>query len=190
MYPLDGMRVADVGCGSGGWLLEFLKWGADPGDLAGIDLMPERLDCARRKLPMADLHAGNAAALPWESNSFDLVSQFVVFTSILDAGLKRAVANEMLRVLKPGGAILWLDFRVDNPRNAHVKGIQKKEVRELFPDCEVTLEPVLLAPPLTRLLASRAWVVAEVLHALPLLRTHYAGLIQKPARPSLIKPSV
>lgn len=180
MFPLDEMRVADIGCGSGSWLLEFLQWGADPRDVAGIDLMPERLERARRKLPLADLRQGNAAALPWESESFDLVSQFVVFTSILEGGLKKAVATEMLRVLKPGGAILWVDFRVNNPRNASVRGIQKKEVRELFPDCNVTLEPVLLAPPLTRFLAPRAWVVAEMLNALPLLRTHYAGLIRKP----------
>jgi ubiquinone/menaquinone biosynthesis C-methylase UbiE len=101
MFPLENMRVADIGCGSGSWLLEFIQWGASPDLAAGIDLMPDRLERARRKLPQVDLRLGNAAALPWDSGTFDLLSQFVVFTSILEDGLKKAAAQEMLRVLKP-----------------------------------------------------------------------------------------
>lgn len=181
MFPLDGKRVADIGCGVGTWLLEFIQWGADPDMVAGIDLMPDRLERARRRLPLADLHLGNAAELPWASGSFDLLSQILVFTNMFDPNLKRAVAQEMLRVLKPGGAVLWLDLRVNNPRNPQVRGLKKHEVRELFPDCAVTLEPVLLAPPLARLVTPKAWVAAELLNAFPLLRTHYVGLIRKPA---------
>ena len=38
LYPLDDLRVADIGCGNGTWLLEFAQWGARPRNLAGIDL--------------------------------------------------------------------------------------------------------------------------------------------------------
>jgi len=93
--------------------------------------------------------------------------------------LKRAVASEMLRVLKPGGVILWFDFRVNNPSNAQVRGVSAREIRLLFEGCEVQLAPVLLAPPLGRLIAGWSWPLAELLHCLPLLRTHYAGLIRK-----------
>jgi ubiquinone/menaquinone biosynthesis C-methylase UbiE len=142
--------------------------------------MPDRLERAKRRLPLADLHLGNAAQLPWASESFDLLSQILVFTNMFDPGLKRAVAQEMLRVLKPRGAVLWLDLRVNNPNNPQIRGLKKREVRELFPDCEVMLEPVLLAPPLARFVAPKAWFAAEILNAIPLLRTHYAGLIRKP----------
>src|ERR1700681_993182 len=100
--------------------------------LAGIDLMPDRLDRARHKIPQADLRLGNASELPWPAESFDLLSQSLVFTSILDAGLKHAVAKEMLRVLKPGGSIVWFDFRVSNPTNPEVKGLRRSEIRSLF----------------------------------------------------------
>jgi len=53
----------------------------------------------------------------------------------------------MLRVLKPGGAILWFDLRVDNPRNPQVKGLRKKEIASLFPGCDVDLTPTLLGAP-------------------------------------------
>ncbi len=179
LFSLEGCRVADIGCGTGAWLLEFMKWGADPSRLAGIDLMPERIEAARRKIPQADLRLGNASELPWPDRSFDLVSQFLVFMNIFDPVLKRAVASEMLRVLKPGGAILWFDLRVDNPNNPQARGLRRKEIRSLFPGCEVQLMPAVLAPPLSRLIAPRSILLGEILHVLPFLRTHYAGCIRK-----------
>jgi ubiquinone/menaquinone biosynthesis C-methylase UbiE len=179
LFPLHGLRVADVGCGDGTWLLDFIQWGADPAALCGIDLRAERVKSARRRIPQADLRIGSAAELPWPDGSFDLVSQFTVFTSILDPALKRAVAGEMVRILKPGGAVLWFDFRVDNPRNSQVRGVRAAEIRSLFPDCQVQLAHVLLAPPLGRFVAGWSWPLAELLTTLPFLRTHYAGLIRK-----------
>ena len=158
LFPLDGRRIADVGCGDGTWLLEFVQWGADPTALCGIDLSAGRIERARHRLPHADIRVGEASQLPWPDESFDVVSQFTVFTSILDPELKRAVASEMLRVLKPGGVILWFDFRVNNPSNAQVRGVSAREIRLLFEGCEVQLAPVLLAPPLGR--ADRGMVVA------------------------------
>ena len=181
MFPLNGRRIADIGCGVGTWLLEFVQWGADPASLAGIDLMPERLERARRRIPQADLHLGSADALPWADESFDLLSQFLVFTNMRDPALKRAVAAEMLRVLRPGGAILWFDLRVNNPQNPEVRGLRAAEIRSLFPDCDVQLRPSLLAPPVSRRIANWSWPLSEALSAIPLLCTHYAGLIKKKA---------
>jgi ubiquinone/menaquinone biosynthesis C-methylase UbiE len=180
LFPLNGRRIADIGCGFGGWLVEFIQWGANPQDLAGIDLMPDRLNDARRKVPHADLHVGSAADLPWPAESFDLVSQFLLFHNLLDPKLRRAVADEMLRILKPGGYILWFDLRVNNPRNPALRALRAREIRDLFPGCQIDLRSTLLAPPLARLLAAKAWPLAETLHSLPFLRTHYAGLIRKP----------
>ena len=179
LFPLHGRRVADIGCGVGTWLLEFVQWGADPTDVAGIDLMEDRLQSARKRIPQADLYTGSASELPWPDESFDLVSQFLVFTNMFDPALKRAVAGEMLRVLKPGGAVLWFDLRVDNPKNPEVRGLRRKEVESLFPGCDVHLRPALLAPPIARSIAGYSWSVGEALHALPFLCTHYAGVIRK-----------
>jgi ubiquinone/menaquinone biosynthesis C-methylase UbiE len=178
-FPLNGSRVADVGCGAGTWLLEFIQWGADPHNLAGIDLMPSRINEARQRIPHADLRVGQAAELPWPDKSCDLVTQFTVFSSMLEPAMKQAVAAEMLRVLKPGGVILWFDFRVNNPSNSSVRGIRAREIRELFAGCQIQLVPAILAPPLARLIADWSLPLAELLHAVPFLRTHYTGLIRK-----------
>ena len=180
LFPLTGRTVLDVGCGAGGWLLEFVQWGADPDSLSGIDLSPARVERARSRIPQADVRTGSGSQLPWPDASFDLVSQFTAFTSILESELKRSVAKEMLRVLRPGGSILWFDFRVNNPRNPNVRGIGASEIRSLFAGCKVDLLSSLLAPPAARLTAGWRLPVAEVLSVVPAFRTHYTGLIRKP----------
>ena len=182
LYPLNGRQIADIGCGDGTWMLEFVQWGAHPKSLSGIDLRSESVARARQRLPDADLHTGTASKLPWPDESFDLVSQFTVFTSLLNSELKQMIAQEMQRVLRPGGCVLWFDFRFDNPRNRNVRGIRAAEIHSLFKGCHVRLLPVLLAPPLTRMVAGWCWPLAELLHTLRPLRTHHAGLIwKKPA---------
>ena len=97
--------------------------------------------------------------------------------------VKVAVAAEMLRVLKPGGAVIWYDFAYDNPSNRTVKGIGAREIRSLFPACEVTLQRVTLAPPLARRLVPISWMAALLCEGLVVANTHYLGLIRKPAAP-------
>jgi SAM-dependent methyltransferase len=180
-FPLAEKRIADIGCRGANWLLEFVQWGAQPELLAGIDLDEAEIEKARRRLPAADLRAGNAAELPWPDHSFDLVTQFVVFTSILDDGMKRAIAREMIRITKPGGVILWYDFAVDNPRNRSVRGVKPREIESLFPRCQIDLRSATLAPPLVRVLAPRAWSLALLAEGLPFLRTHQIGTIRPEA---------
>src|SRR5580658_2704431 len=73
-FPIADASIADVGCGNGQWLLEFLQWGAVPANLHGIDLIAERIAYARERLPGADLRWGDAGHLPWRDGSFDLVT--------------------------------------------------------------------------------------------------------------------
>ncbi len=180
LQPKSARSVLDVGCGDGTWLMVFRQLGARK--LAGIELNDERCSRARRNVPEAELVCGSAHHLPWPDASFDIVSQFVMFTSILDWNLKQRIATEMLRVLKPSGVILWYDFRVNNPRNRQVRGIGKTEIDSLFPSCDIRLHSLILAPPLASIVVPRSPRLASVLERVPFLRTHYLGLIKPLAR--------
>jgi SAM-dependent methyltransferase len=183
LAPLSGRKILEVGCGQGYWLCDFVKWGATAENLTGIDLLPHRVAEAKARCPSGvQLEVGNGASLHFEDESFDIVLQATVFTSILDASVKTAVAAEMLRVLKPGGVILWYDFRFNNPRNADVRGVNRREIRTLFPGCQIRLERLTLAPPVARCLAPVSWLACELLEKVPWLRTHYLGAIRKPSR--------
>lgn len=89
------------------------------------------------------------------------------------------MAQEMLRVVKPNGAILWFDFFLNNPQNPGVRGIRLREIRTLFPNCAIALKRRMLAPPLTRLLAPYSLMLCQSLAALGVFDTHYLGLIEK-----------
>lgn len=178
LYPLDGRRVLDVGCGEGRWLLEFAQWGARAEDLYGIDLLEERIAEAKLKLPGSHLDWGEATCLPWPNQYFDLVTQFTVFTSILDFEVKRSIAAEMIRVTRPGGAILWYDFTFNNPKNKNVRGVGLDEMRRLFPGCRIVPHKITLAPPLARRLVPFSWTAALALENLRLFSTHCLALIQ------------
>lgn len=173
--PLSGKRVLEVGCGSGNWL-EMLEGAAS---LSGIELEPGRAARAAARFPGADIRTGDASRLPWDDASFDLVLQSTVFSSILEPGMRQAVASEMLRVLAPDGAVLWYDFFVDNPANPHVRGVRRREIAALFPGCRISLRRATLAPPLARRIVPVSWTLAALLESLRVLDTHYLGVIRR-----------
>jgi len=110
-----------------------------------------------------------------------LVCQHTVFTSILDPTIKQQIAAEMARVLRPGGAVLWYDFMYNNPRNPDVRGIKADEIRSLFLAFQLHLRRITLAPFIARRLPELLLpVLYPLLATIPLLRTHYLGLLVKP----------
>lgn len=173
--PAD-WRATEVGCGAGGNLLDLLRLGLLPAHLTGIELLPERLAAARAALPEGvRLLAGDASTADIAPASQDLVLQSTVFSSILDDALQQRLAEAMWRWLKPGGAVVWYDFTVDNPRNPDVRGVRLARVLELFPQGRVTARRVTLAPPLARALPA----AYGLLNLVPWLRTHRLVLIEK-----------
>lgn len=179
MTPLATRNILELGCGNGKWLREFIKWGASPARITGIDLLEEKITEARRLSPReARLSVGNAAEIDLPDHSQDIIVQVTMFSSILSAAMRVQVAGEMTRLLAPGGLILWYDFFRSNPRNADVIGITKGEMARLFAGCSLEAERVTLAPPLGRFLAPRSRMLFELAASVPLLRTHYLVVVR------------
>jgi hypothetical protein len=104
---------------------------------------------------------------------------FTVFTSILDPKMATNIAGEIARVLRPSAAILWYDFRFNNPFNHHVRGMTRKSISQLFPEFHFQLKPITLLPPLARRMGPMTHFFYPPLARLPFLRTHYLGLLTK-----------
>jgi len=100
---LDGSeRVADVGCGNGGYLAELARRG-HAGPVLGIDLSVGMLDAARRRAPAAVLAAGDAAALPLRDAASDLTLAMHMLHHLPQP---RAAIRELRRITRPGGQVL------------------------------------------------------------------------------------
>jgi len=178
--PLGQRRILDVGCGTGETLAGFKAWGARPDNLFGVDLLADRIRRAKENFPAMNFQEANAEALPFANGFFDLVTVFTVFTSILDPQMTRNLSRETNRVLRSGGAVVWYDFRMNNPMNPHVRGISRNDIRQLFPEFDARLVSITLMPPLARRCGSLTDLLYPCFAALPFLRSHYLGLLVKP----------
>lgn len=174
---LSNIRILDVGCGYGNMLRQFLQWEARPENLAGIELRPEPVEYALTLNPNLDIRCGSATTLPWSNDTFDMACQHTVYTSILDQGVKKEIASEMLRVLKPNGMILWYDFWL-NPTNPQTRGLTPSEIKSLFPNCTYQFHRITLAPPIARKLVPLSWGLGLFLEGLKIFNTHYLAAIR------------
>ena len=179
-HPLDmaEIKLLEIGCGGGQWLAEFQMFDLQVANLAGIEIDEKRANYAKKRIVGADIQSGNAVKLPWADDSFDIVFQSTVFTSVLDDKIKQQIADEMKRVCKTNGFILWYDFAFDSPNNKNVKGVKKCEIRKLFENWNCEIRTITLAPPIARRVVPFCWMLAEKLESFfPFLRSHLIAKI-------------
>lgn len=174
------VTMLEIGCGTGSNLLEFLRLGFQPHNIEGIELLEERVEIASRVLPAGMVRQGDAATAPLSHDSYDVVFQSVVFSSLLDDKFQEALAQRMWRLAKPGGGVLWYDFTFDNPRNRDVRGVPVRRLQELFPQAQMILKRVTLAPPIARLVCRIHPGLYPFLNSVPFLRSHVLAWLPKP----------
>jgi SAM-dependent methyltransferase len=94
----SGARVLDAGCGSGRQLQELVHYG----EVAGIELDPDAAAFAASR-GCGEVEVGRLEELPWESDTFDLITCLDVIEHTAD---DRRTLGELRRVCKPGGWLL------------------------------------------------------------------------------------
>ena len=108
MQAKDDARVLDAGCGGGANVAQWLKQ-CSKGHVTGMDYSEISVAEARKindaaiKAGRCDVVQGNAAALPFENEAFDIVSAFE--TVYFWPGLEACFA-EVNRVMKRGGTFM------------------------------------------------------------------------------------
>ncbi len=174
---LADLRLLDLGAGELFWTEKLIQMGLTPDNCIASDLLWWRLADGREQGRMIDAVTLSAAALPFGNDRFDLVSQLTMMTSVLDSNVRQMIAYEMKRVLKPGGYILWYDFRYDNPGNRNTRAIGLREMRHLFEGMDIRSETITLVPQLARKIGPALYPLLKFAAGLPILRTHYLAFI-------------
>lgn len=104
------MRLLDLACGNGRFLAQILD--AFPRlPATGLDLSPAYIDAAKARLagwPQVETVVGNAEALPFGDASFEAATCVYLFHE-LPPRVRRDVAREIARVLRPGGVLVFAD---------------------------------------------------------------------------------
>jgi SAM-dependent methyltransferase len=145
----DGMRVLEVGCGTG----VFLRLAADRGaDVFGLDASETLLELARRRVPEADLRVGDLEALPYDDDTFDVVAGFNAFFFAVDLV---GALGEAGRVARPGAPVV---IQVWGRHDRCDLEAMKEVVRPYFPSRppDAPPEPDLCAPGVLEDLATSA----------------------------------
>lgn len=111
--PKKGMKVLDVGCGTGIHLDIYRRFNCK---LYGIDTSPSMLDVAKSRLgDNAELRLCEATEMPYDRDTFDLVLCMLVLHE-MDQLTRDLVLSEIKRVLKTDGHILLIDFHAGHVR--------------------------------------------------------------------------
>lgn len=105
-----GRVVLDYGCGNGASSRELLAHGAR--HVYGLDLSPTAIELARSQgLANATFEVGDAHQLPWPDRTFDVVVGRAILHHL---DLPRAT-SELVRVLRPGGELFFVEPLYHNP---------------------------------------------------------------------------
>src|ERR671920_832095 len=144
-----GQSVLDIGCGVGAFLRLVAERGGRP---PGIDASEALLGVARSRLPDADLRHGDMEALPYDDDTFDLVTGF---TSFFFANDIVAALREARRVAKPAAAVV---INVWGPHDANDLEAVKATIRPYFPSrpADAPSEPDYSEPGVLEDIAPRA----------------------------------
>lgn len=122
-----GMKILDVGVGTGLVAAQACLLVGDPSLVTGLDPSPGML--AASKLPAAMvLIEGRAESLPFPDNHFDFLSMGYALRHISDLSVAFA---EFERVLKPGGRLCLLE--ITRPHNRLARWLLKNYMRGVIP---------------------------------------------------------
>jgi ubiquinone/menaquinone biosynthesis C-methylase UbiE len=107
--PARGLKVMDLGCGTGAFTGRFLKYGFQ---LSGIDISPGCIEYARKRYPEISFEVGDIEDTRCPDGAFDVVLLSAVLHHFQD--LSTAI-RECHRILKKGGVLLAYDPNRSNP---------------------------------------------------------------------------
>ena len=149
-----GQLVLDIGCGAGAFLQLVTERGARA---FGLDASDALLDLARTRVPDADLRVGEMEALPYDDDTFDLVTGFNAFFFANDIVV---ALREAGRVAKPGAAVV---IQVWGPHEHNDLEAMKEIVRPFLPPrpTDAPPEPDYSKPGVLEDLATRAGLNPE-----------------------------
>lgn len=100
--------ILDAGCAHGRLVPTLLTHGIQKENYVGIDISENLIAKAKDTFQDMQFNVGDVCNLPYKTNSFDIVISSAVLHHIPSQRLRMQMAQELVRVAKPGGKIILL----------------------------------------------------------------------------------
>lgn len=152
IYPNPKGNIADIGCHSGFLTAEIVD--ANEKNLYGLDISPQAIKVAKKRLKNGTFVRGDAHALPYKNNFFDVVYCLEMLEHVNNPEL---VLREIKRVLKKNGKaiilvptdnllfrIIWYFWNIVYPvwNHTHVQSFQADSLEKLLKKNKFTIDTV------------------------------------------------
>jgi ubiquinone/menaquinone biosynthesis C-methylase UbiE len=113
---VQGQHVADFGCGSGFFTVAFARAVGPTGRVTALDVMQEPLDAVAARAEaegLANIVPVRAnLEVPGNTKLADQSQDLVLLANVLfQSSQREAILQEAVRVLRPGGRIVVIDWR-------------------------------------------------------------------------------
>jgi ubiquinone/menaquinone biosynthesis C-methylase UbiE len=165
-------EIVDIGCGTGWWLEQLARRADVAATLHGVEILPERLEAARARVPEADLSVADARDLPLPDGGFDVVTLFTVLSSLASAADAEMALREAWRVVAPGGVLLVWEPRLPNPLSPNTLLVSRRMLEGPLDGARLEVCSTTVLPALARALGRTTGVAYPLLNRIRALRTH------------------
>jgi SAM-dependent methyltransferase len=173
---LSNKKIVEAGCGYGEKTRFLIELGARPDGIYAFDTDAEVTEKAASTIEGPTFTLTDGTALPYSNDTFDVAILFL-YVSVLEPGTtRRLAANEITRVLKPNGFIMWYD--TVEKGGGYLWGLEPKEIAGLFPGYEPELRMFGLRYDWTVRTVYKSFEAARLLARSGIAKSHVIGIIK------------
>lgn|GEM_PF-1173535 len=173
---LGGKKIVEAGCGYGEKTRLLIELGAEPGDISAFDADAEALREADRTIKGPVFTLTDGTTLPYPNDTFDVAILFLYMSVLEPANTRPRAANEITRVLRPGGYIIWYDTMEKG--GGYLWGLEPKEIESLFHGYEPALRRFGLRYRWATRTVYKSFEAARLLARTGLAKSHVIGILK------------
>jgi len=126
---LKGKSVLEIGVGNGKTLKSIIRM--SPESVIAIDISSEAVKIARKLFPNGvEIMESDVLDMPFKENEFDIIVCYYILNNLLEKERKKAM-NELFRVTKKGGKVLFEDLAVGDFRQERkMERVEKNTIKK------------------------------------------------------------
>jgi SAM-dependent methyltransferase len=193
---LGGKKIIEAGCGYGektrllielgaeaGNISAFdadvevlIELGAEAGNISAFDADVEVLRVAGHTIKGPVFTLTDGTTLPYPNDTFDVAVLFLYMSVLEPASIRPRAANEITRVLRPDGYIIWYDTMEKG--GGDLWGLEPKEIESLFHGYEPELRRFGLRYRWATRTVYKSFEAARLLARTRLAKSHVIGVLK------------